>query len=763
MKTPRDIVLLCLTSLSISLPIHVAAQTLDFSKAWFKPLLTQNKDAVCASLLAMSQQEFFSASGAPAPLTDAPTGPVPNDQSWTLQNTPEKGLAVGENIYAKEFLGRGCGGACESSYIALGKGPFPDTGGYGDGLSLTENQITNEVPAYGSNIGIYKHQNGSYYAIAKGSALNVYKPSQNATWNKVCEITSVPNEVTYKQIPDIYSSIKKLNLVVNNIIGEEGNYCGSMHTLSRWKQFINQGLQETLYRPWALRESATDDSTYAIDFDNLQSWSLKDISQKLAFEDYKKQLAITTKDLSQFYQKSYQWPATVSDDLATRALKTAISSGIRFYMYDHPTRSQKALIEAITEKQPIATIKSLSEAPDAVTDITLNMAITNPEALSLLLEKIKNPNQQNAFNKTLLMYAAQYNQLESTKILLSKGANPNLFTLIPDDNCNFTLSKSNMTALHYAVRYASADLVKLLLKSGANPFASTSETTGGRPIDWLHKYTADNAPEKNPNLTKENIAELEKLLSMPSADEVARQVLGFNLAAEQTFQKGNLDDAYSKSLLALGLDEKNERALSNLSLILIKQGKQNEALEASNKLITTGKDANQIANAWFNYGLICEKSTSYRISYNGHYYCEDGSLYPYLQSFKTKPTSGRADKILNLVKEKKGIACEFAADKNGPVTLLQHCGSNSFCVLHSKERTIDLDTFALLKQSHENPNDLKSPMKTSAVKPAKIVESFSLGNYQLTRLARNAGEAAVKFGDQICTGSSELLPASKYP
>lgn len=760
MKIPRDIVLLCLTSLSISLPTQIAAQTLDFSKAWFKPLLTQNKDTVCASLLAMSQQEFFAFPNS-SPTDDNTEGPIPNTPDWVLQHQhyAEPILVNGNQVYERGFVGRGCGGACETEFLGLSKTPFTEMGGYSDGWTFSQDQTT----TLAQSTGLYKHRNASYYGITKGATINVYKMLPDATWNKVCEITSTPSEATYNQIPDIYSSIKKLNLAVNNIIGEEGSYCGSMHTLSRWKQFINQGLQETLYRPWALRESATDESTYAIDFDNLQSWSLKDITQKLAFDDYQKQLAITTKDLSQFYQKNYQWPATISDDMATRAMKAAISSGIRFYQYDQPSRPQKTLITAITDRQPMSVIKPLADAPDALANINLSIAIYYPQALEMLLAKGGNSNQQNAFNKTLLMYAAQYNQLESAKILLSKGANPNLFTIIPDDTCNFTLSKSNMTALHYAVRYSSADFVKLLLKSGANPFASTSETTGGRPIDWLHKYTADNAPEKNPNLNKENIAELEKLLSMPSADEVARQVLGFNLAAEQAFQKGNLDDAYGKSLLALGLDEKNERALSNLSLILIKQGKPNEALEASNKLITTGKDVNQIANAWFNYGLICEKSTSHHVSYNGHYYCEDGALYPYLQSFKTKPTSGRADKILNLIKEKKGIACEFAADKNGLITLIQHCGSNSFCVLHSKERTIDLDTFALLKQSHENPNDLNSPVKISAVKPAKIVESFPLGNYQLTRLARSFGEAAVKFGDQICTESSELLPASKYP
>jgi len=771
MKTPRDIVLICLTSLSFYLPVSVAAQNnqaLDFSKAWFKPFLTVNKDPVCASLLAISQREFFSLPSSYSSSSN-PTGPIPNDPNWILQNqhyaTPI--LIKDQKVYERGFIGRGCGGACESEYLALSKIPFPELGGYSDGLTFSQNQTTEEVPAYLGNSGLYKHYNGSYYGIIKGETTNAYKLLPNATWDKVCAVENTPAEENYKKAPVIHNSISQLTNKVNVLMGEEGYTCGSMRTLSRWKNDMREALAMAMYRPWALYESSTSDSTYAIDFSNMESWSLKDISQKLAFEEYKRQLAITTKDLSLFYQKSYQWPAAISNDLATTALKAAISSGIRFYMYDQISPPQKDLINAITNKQPISVINSLADAPGALTNINLSLAINNPQALELLLATNSNPNQQNEFKKSLLMYAAQYNQLESARVLIKHNTDVNLSTIIPSDDCKFKLSKFGMTAIHYAVRYASYDFVKLLLDNGAYPYAKTSEDTGGYPIDWLKKYTADSAEEKNPNINKEQTLALETILNLPTPENIAKKVMSYNLIAEQELSKGNIESAYKNCKYALWLAPHNERALANLSLIALKIGKNLDALEASDTLFTYSKDTNQVANAWFNYGLACERQKEYYGRYNGKFYCNNIPITYFLESYKTKQTSARANKIISSIKNGQTSSCNFS---KGEINLFEarsiYKDEQILYVLKPKEKPIDSSKISWTIDSEDiDQNQKRTTIKITKT-PKKLIGNYELGDFTLTVYSSDVFiYSPIEFDGETCSripqGGYIVVPSAK--
>lgn len=773
MKTRVHIIVLSLiASCNLNFMPEAMAQenndTLNFSKAWFKPSLIENKDSVCASLLAKAQADFFSKTSDQPPVYDDSKGPIQNDTNWIFQKQPYAApmLVNKENLYLREVLDRGCGGACESKYIAVGKIPFTDTRGYGDNLSLNENQVTDSVAAYSSNAGLYLHQNGSYYAITKSETTNAYKLKSNATWEKVCAITSTPDESTFKKISKTYDSIILLSQKVNGLLGEEGATCGSMHTLSRWKNRINKSLPMASYRPWALYEIPNQDSTYAIDIKNLETWSLQDIAQKNAFDEYQKQLSATTKELSDFYQKNYNWSKKQSDDLAYTALTSAISYGIRFYMYDQLNQDQKNLLTAITDKKPLPAIKQLSEKLNALPKTILNISIKNPEALAFFLTKNKTPNEQNEFHKTLLMYAAQYNQLDSAKILLKESADVNLSTIIPEDNCNYTLSKSGMTALHYAVRYASYDFIKLLLDSGAYPYAKTSEEIGGYPIDWLHKYTGDAAQEKNPNLTKEQTVALELLLKLPTQTEITKAVLDYNLVAEQAFSKGQLESAYSNSKKALGLDSSNERTLANLSLISLKMGNPLEALEASNKIITVGKDSNQIANAWFNYGLTCESKNIQYQRYNGNTYCNNYPLFYFLEAYKLKPTPARATKIVSTIKEAKTPNCPFA---NGGInilgTLSVYGSSKNLYLLKPKNQNVDQSKISWQREKEtKSANNTISKVKVSK-SPDKLLTSIELGNFTLNTYSSDEDiYTPIQFESETCTNQSGIytvLPSTK--
>ena len=95
---------------------------------------------------------------------------------------------------------------------------------------------------------------------------------------------------------------------------------------------------------------------------------------------------------------------------------------------------------------------------------------------------------------TPLMYAAQYNEIESAKLLIQYGANPNATTTMPNGRCYYTLTTTNMTPLHYAARYSSEEMIDLLLDNGAVTFIKT-KTSGYKqkdeyPIDWFKRYSS---------------------------------------------------------------------------------------------------------------------------------------------------------------------------------------------------------------------------------------------------------------------------------
>jgi ankyrin repeat protein len=79
------------------------------------------------------------------------------------------------------------------------------------------------------------------------------------------------------------------------------------------------------------------------------------------------------------------------------------------------------------------------------------------EIVKLLLDRGADPNIQNEFGYTALIYSARNGIIENVKLLLDRGADPN----IQNEFCE--------TALMYSVIYGYTGIVKLLLDRGACP------------------------------------------------------------------------------------------------------------------------------------------------------------------------------------------------------------------------------------------------------------------------------------------------------
>lgn len=675
--------------------VNATAEELQFvspEKAWFKPELIENNSPVCQDVLENAKLAFFENNFSSN--YHAKDDEVLIAGAYSSSN-PDHVLIDNKPVYIKMALQNGCGGGCEGEQVIVSATPIDESMRYVHDFDKSQRQ---RMPA-GTGVGntlFTKGKDGGYYLISIRDSIEVNQLQSDATWKKSCEISLAPTEAQYSAVMNaaqLRDILKELELSLMPIIGSYGN-CGTLRSGSRRIGLLKQLVGSASYRPWVINQNA---NAIKSSFAYLDKWSLQGVHEFKVYAQFNEGVQSAIPRMKDIYADLYNLSDEGAEKMASSVVNGLVARVIS--RASSPRHEQKEkILKVLLEKGDLSIIKSISvdvrlidrnENYGVAGDSLLAAAVTYPEALQYLLDQGLDPNQQNEFGKTPLMYAAQENQLESVSILLSKKADPNLSTIIPNDNCNYTLSKSGMRALHYAARYASPEVIKLLIENGADPIVTTSEKEGGYPIDWLHKYTAADAEEPNKNIPLSDVPALEKLLSLPSAEEIKKLVLKYNTGAEKAYSDKNFQEAYTLTQKTLQLQPANERALSNLGLIAMKMGKNEIALEAIKKLIDHGTDKKMVANAWYNYGMICDAAKG-QVYYNNNTYCISSRIHNYLSSYLAAPSEARKNKLFDAV-EGSAKACHF---KDGKITVLTECGSssseNKICVIYPSETSIDL-------------------------------------------------------------------------
>ncbi|MCR6633060.1 MAG: ankyrin repeat domain-containing protein [Magnetospirillum sp.] len=203
----------------------------------------------------------------------------------------------------------------------------------------------------------------------------------------------------------------------------------------------------------------------------------------------------------------------LSADEAARAAKTGLFRVVwgADCGADAPTPSLRGLI---MERAPLADIRDAlagKEAPEvticaihAGLDPLSHVAVGHPPALALLLERGRDADEANSFGKTPLMAAAQADAVESARLLLDHGAAINATTWMAE---GAGLAHDGRTALMYAAASGSLSMIKVLLAKGADP--QMADTKGRRAIDYLLGFGPVPA---NTVLSPEERAEAARLL-----------------------------------------------------------------------------------------------------------------------------------------------------------------------------------------------------------------------------------------------------------
>lgn len=722
---------------------------------WFKPKLTINSDPYCSALLSATHAKFVSDDSDYESLVGFTRieGPFQNTKKHNLKieylaDDPRQFVLKthnGTKLFGYFLNHGGCGGACETEQLLISNKKFIK-----DEIDERSAASTPVSPAW----NLLEDSKGALYAQGMVDGhLQFYRIVSPENWHLSCDIAlkpDKPQEIADPEIQPALKSIKSLIRRTGGLSRGAGN-CGSMGTAWRWQREVEARLYETLYRPWALAALKSDHASensfgdYPRIEPDLYGWSVGGIGEYHDFKRYKTQLAQTTKVLADLYAKQFGWSMSRSLKLAQLATTNAISQGFGFYMYNpYSSYAEVALRAAILEHRPMAEIKAIQFDSKLVDiqggDSILNVAVEYPAALRYLLDKGINPNTTNPFGKTPLMYAAQFNQISATKILLSAGADPNAATILPNDDCSYTIRTTHMTALHYAARYASLSLIKLLVKNGAVTFSQTHNEDNSKkdeyPIDWLRKYVMTaTAAGQNPNITTTDGKVAADLLHVASDIERHHIAESMVLHAESDYAIGKVESAYRSLQIAISAQPNNKKAVADLPLIALKLGQIGPAIKAADKAIDVLKEPSLRAAAWFNKGLICEQEAPHTLDYDGSR-CDTDWILPFVRAWKLAATPARAKKLRGFFSTDKTAVCTFSLPQSEDQRVRiqrdyvtyndKNSGVQRIYILHRAEDNIDPATI-------QWPVTYADKRKASVLTP-NVVDQLKLGSDMITIL-----------------------------
>ena len=676
LRTGSSLLALLLCSAGSLAEVPRSLPEAEQSSAWFLPSLAVNEQPICAEILRAEKTRFL-APDEPSrdlngllsirryggtPVVDPDVETFANDPYQLALTLPDKSKAF---VYFSRYPG--CGGACETESVMIGAER------HGAGRRPQRHQeASSSTTAASVEWRLYKAAGGDFYVRGVVDHHSLVYRATAGGWELSCDVPLRP-KLEGSDDPGVLAALQAIQFLkmARGQMSQGAGACGSLN--AHWladRRFADE-LEEALYRPWAAIESGDTFSSGASHRDyasveaKLQLWSLGGLVEYRAFAAYQVRLAQSIEALARFYAAKFGWPRPRAAEMATAAVKGAISRSFAFSSAYVPfTAAEASLRRAILARRPVAEMRTIEidfagidrEGDDSI----LNVAIEHPEALRYLLEQGVSPNTGNAFGKTPLMYAAQYNRLEAAHLLLLAGADPNAATVPTPDTCYFTLGSSGVTPLHYAVRYASAPMIELLIKRGAVTFGATSGNLGSEyPIDRLNKHGAGAAAdERNLNINPAKFTELLALLAVPSDAE--RQ----DIAAESVeraradYARGNAERAYRGLKVALIAQPDNKSALADLPLIALRAGHISTALRATERATQVFKDPPSLAAAWFNRGLVCEHILARSLEFGG---CERDWIRPFVTAYTLQPTAARANKLRALFTQGKG-ACSPTRD-----------------------------------------------------------------------------------------------------
>jgi len=509
----------------------------------------------------------------------------------------------------------------------------------------------------------------SYYVLTmnrEGDFFRLFLIKSKDDYKITCEIKTSPDSVD--QVKNKLPKFTKLEQSAFEMLGNAGgkHECGTMDAHGWHRNYMRQAFKEALYRPWLsqLRAYPYQNGVEKLQ-ESLDHWSTIGVWNYEIYQEYNSSFEPAKYELKEFYKQQFGLSDLQAEDMAMSVLQNALYVGLGGgFNFNEEYQAAKLILSngSLDEIKKLINKGSISRFDG---EYILPVSIKRPDVLKYLLELGLNPDEKNIFGKTPLMYAAQYNQLDSAKYLLKSGADINTSTHEVESyqRCSYTISTHDVTALHYAVRYADMDFINIILDSGAQVYKEDSDEL--TPLDWLGQTFSQNSllDEKDKEELRQKLAVTQSMMN---------EALNNNLKGEEHYGRKDFDGAFEYFKKAVEVDKENIRALNNMAITSIKLGKQGEAAKYSQRVIKSGVDEKQKSAAYFNYGRACklERSSTGRdpafLKYDGDYYCEEPVLYYQLKAYESEPTQTRADALIESMNNDEDIKWKHACSEGAP-------------------------------------------------------------------------------------------------
>ena len=342
-------------------------------------------------------------------------------------------------------------------------------------------------------------------------------------------------DIDYQKFPK-----RDIEKFVNLTEKADGHFLSSYQGSMRYGHYARQNL---IQNQTFLGILPPDTPQYQIKYP-YEVWSYLSLENRKIFLEIKKEYIKTRQTLIDYFTNNRKFSNEKAIKLAeyilfnqpygTRYWYRTTSSDFQGKIYDTIPQTLRSLM---IEQKSLDKIKKFAAAPDFLQKQKIliprdyifghdtqpapliHIAVQNPEYLKFLLELTKNMpieeqqaqdlvtdiNARNNIDKTPLMVAAQFDFLESAKILLQNGADVNAVT---NDKEGYPgLLHDNRTALMYAAENAGFDMIKLLLDNGADK--DITDTRGYKAVDYLMGFAYGDYNEK---LSEEEFSKALQLL-----------------------------------------------------------------------------------------------------------------------------------------------------------------------------------------------------------------------------------------------------------
>ena len=507
-----------------------------------------------------------------------------------------------------------------------------------------------------------------------GQSFGLFSLGSNNTVNQVCEIEIAPSATLIDSSRGAIESLAPYANVLSDIMGDV-SLCGISIGPARPPSTMLDLLSQMLYRPWAqsprnpLRPASVSSDQVGEYLDRLfMMWGYSGLWNYGKYQELLLAESVFEQELADYFQTEYSLDRASADELSTIAILSFLSRRFVTTIEDEYHDLHRFLLDG-GEVSELANFELPLEDKTSEYrgggDPILVYAINNPELVSALLDAGFDPDAGNRFLKTPLMYAAQFDDLDSAKVLLDRGAQINLSTT-GFGSCDFTVHTSGNTALHYAARYSGLELVLTLLESGAHTAAQNNR--GQTPHDYLlqdYESRSGGQGALNERLSMEDLELLIARLTPPTEDERRQLSLSENLLGESLYQEQKFEEAIEHFRNAILLNSEDTRAKNNFAVTALKLGLYGESALYSQQVISSDGSDQVRAAAYFNMGLACEENekaeNSYwaSISYGGDAFCRYGyresAFENFLRSYELYPTESRANKIIEYLTEKNSV------------------------------------------------------------------------------------------------------------